>query len=306
MSRATALPLVATVSVAWALLAAGPASAQEEGGTEHASPEACRETSGTPRSDPEAGSTASRVAGEVVDADTRRAVPGLVVHLGGIDGPEARTDARGRFDLGAVRPGRFRLGVRGPGYGRQDGCIVVPAGQEVRVALALHPEPIPLEPLAVTVEGARPLWLVRAGFYRRMRAGGGVFITEQDIREKDPSRLSEMFSGEAAVSVASGNPEPMQALQATHPPPGAPGRPCPLGNPDACRRPQDTGSCPIQFLVDGRPVPLVLGIDTFHARDVAGIEAYFHASDIPPQFNVGRAACGVVNIWLKLHPGRPG
>ena len=248
----------------------------------------------------------ARVAGKVVDADTRTALTGLVVHLGRPGGLEALTDDQGHFDLKPIPPGPYTLRVGGPGYGDQSTCVVIPSDQEVDLVVALHRRPIPLEPLDVTVQGTRPLWLVRAGFYRRMHEGGGVFITEQDIQKKDPSRLSEMFRGEAAVSIANGDPQPMQALQSTHPPPGVPGRRCPMRDPGLCRRPQDTGPCPIQFLVDGSPVPLVLGVDTFHPKDVAGIEAYFHASDIPAQFNVGRAACGVVNIWLKTHPKRPG
>lgn len=248
----------------------------------------------------------ARVAGKVIDAETQDELSGLVVHLGVAGDHDALTDDQGHFDLTDIPPGPYTLRVGGPGYGDQATCVVIPADQEVDLVVALHPRPIALEPLDVTVQGTRPLWLVRAGFYRRRSEGGGVFITEQDIREKAPSRLSEMFRGEASVSIANGGPQPMQALQSTHPPPGVPGRRCPMRDPGLCRRPQDTGPCPIQFLVDGSPVPLILGVDTFHPRDVAGIEAYFHASDIPPQFNVGRAACGVVNIWLKTHPRRPG
>lgn len=248
----------------------------------------------------------SGISGSLVDATSGEPLSGFRVTLDGASQRPAVTDGHGSFTMTDVLPGAHRIRVSGPGFGEQSQCLMVPAGQEVDVVVALHPRPIPLEPLEVSVEGARPLWLVRAGFYRRMRAGGGIFITEEDIEKKAPSRLSEMFRGEASVSVVDGNPQPMQSLQPVHPVPGVPGRECPLETPGACRRPQDTGTCPIQFLVDGQRVPLILGVDTFHPKDVAGIEAYFHASEIPPQFNVGRAACGVVNIWLKVHPGRRG
>jgi hypothetical protein len=174
----------------------------------------------------------------------------------------------------------------------------------VTLTIGLHPRPVAMEPLRVDVDAARPLWLVRAGFYRREKAGGGIFISREDIDKKNPSRLSEMFVGRAEVSVADANPSPLQPIQAVHPPPGVP-HDCPMGNASLCRRPQDTGPCPVQYLVDGQPVPLILGVDTFHPKDVAAIEAYFHASDIPPQFNVGNAACGLINIWLKVHADRP-
>lgn len=242
------------------------------------------------------GTTSSRVDGQVVDATSQDPLTGMLLHLGPDADLQVVTDSRGHFRVDGIVPGAYRIRVEGMGYGRQSSCVVIPSNQAVDLLVALPPQPIRLEPLGVSVERTRPLWLVRTGFYRRMRAGGGVFITEEKIREQAPTRLSEMFRGEAAVSVMDGNPRPMQTLKPTHPPPGVPGR----------RRMHDTGTCTIQFLVDGRRTPLVHGVDTFHPKDVAAIEAYFHASDIPPQFNVGNAACGVVNIWLKLHPDRPG
>ncbi len=247
------------------------------------------------------GAVVTRIVGRVVDATTGSAVQGAVLVLGADSVGRVITDDDGGFRIDGVTPGAYELAVSGPSYGTQASCLEIPADQEVTLTIGLHPRPINVEPLAVSVEGARPLWLVHEGFYRRRRAGGGIFITRDDILKKNPSRLSEMFVGRAEVTVADGNPSPLQPIQAVHPPPGVPGRSCPLGNPRMCRRPQDTGPCPVQYLVDGDPVPLILGVDTFHPKDVAAIEAYFHASEVPPQFNVGTAACGVINIWLKVH-----
>lgn len=281
-------------------------------GTETASPqEAAPDASLCPGPTPaelaeRGGAMETRIAGKLVDAGSDEPLAGFLIRLGSGGDLRAATDGQGNFQLDGVPPGSYRMRVGGVGYGEQSSCVMIPPDREVDLVMALHPEPIPVDPLAVRVEGSRPLWLVREGFYRRMKAGGGVFITEQEIEEQAPSRLSEMFRDEPGVSVADGNPSPMQSLKPTHPPPGGTGRPCPMSDPELCRRPQDTGTCPIQFLVDGRAVPLILGVDTFHPEDVAGIEAYFHASEIPPRFNVGRAACGVVNVWLKMHPRRPG
>lgn len=279
-------------SLAWAAVSMGRASAQDVAGAPALtcpgpSPAEAARTR---------GATKARIDGTVVDATSHDPLTGMDVRLSGDADLQAVTDDDGRFRMDGIVPGAYRIRVGGMSYGEQSSCVVIPSNQAVDVLVALPPDPIQLEPLGVTVERMRPLWLVRAGFYRRMRAGGGVFITEQEIREQAPTRLSEMFRGEVAVSVANGSPRPMQALKSTHPPPGVPRR----------RRPQDTGTCTIQFLVDGRRAPLVLGVDTFHPQDVAAIEAYFHAGDIPPQFNVGNAACGVVNVWLKMHPDRPG
>lgn len=287
------LDLLAAASLAGMILGFGDASAQDAPRSEDPT---CAGLSPPAVSARPGGVPGARIAGKVVDAASREPLGGLLVRLGPGPGMRAVTDDRGRFRLAEVAPGAHPLEVGGVGYGERSSCVAIPPDRSVDLVIALRRHPIPLQPLDVTVEKVRPLWLVRAGFYRRMRAGGGVFITEEEIREQDPERLSEMFRGEAAVSVANGNPRPMQALESTHPPPGVPGR----------RRPQDTGTCPIQFLVDGRAVPLVHGVDTFHPRDVAAVEAYFSAAQVPPQFNVGRAACGVVNVWLKIHPDGAG
>ena len=145
------------------------------------------------------GPIKTRIAGKVVDAVTGDPLGGLVVRFEPGADLQALTDDDGHFTLPDLLPGTYAVGVAGPGYGRQSSCIVVPADQEVELLVALHPRPVAVAPLDVTVEGTRPLWLVRTGFYRRMRAGGGVFITEEDIRKQAPSRLSQMFRGRRAA-----------------------------------------------------------------------------------------------------------
>lgn len=285
--------LLAAAALAGAVLGFGDASAQDDPRTDDP---ACAAPSPAVVADRPGVAPTARIVGKVVDAGSHEPLAGLVVGLGPRGDMRVVTGDQGQFRIDGVAPGAHRLRVGGIGYGERSSCVAIPSDRRVELVIALRPDPIPLAPLDVTVEEIRPLWLVRAGFYRRMRTGAGVFITEEEIREEDPGRLSEMFRGEVAVSVADGNPRPMQALKPTHPPPGVPGR----------KRPQDTGPCPIQFLVDGRAVPLIHGVDTFHPKDVAAVEAYFSAAQVPPQFNVGRAACGVVNIWLKMHPGRTG
>lgn len=291
LPRGSPLSWLVVASLAWTAVWIGKGAAQEPARGPQA---ACAGSSPGHGHVGGTGGPGTQVAGKVVDAASRDPVTGVLVRLEPGRDLRAVTDDEGRFLMPELVPGTYRLSLGGVGYARQSTCVALPPDRELDLVVAIRPRPIPLEPLAVSVEGARPLWLVREGFYRRMEEGGGVFITAEDIREQAPSRVSEMFRGRASVAVASGNPEPMQRLRSAHPPPGVPGR----------RRPQDTGPCPIQFLVDGRRTPLILGVDAFHPEDVAAIEAYFNASQIPPRFNVGNAACGVVNIWLKVHADR--
>lgn len=223
------------------------------------------------------GDSAGRLGGQVTDRGDGAPVEGATVRILGQE-VGALTDDDGEFRIDGVRPGSHLLQVEHRSFTRQRDCVTVPSGRSVRVEVGLSPAPVPVDSLAVTVEEVRPRWLERQGFYRRRDMGGGIFFTRDEIVEEDPARLSYLFRGEAGVRIENGQLRPRHGptTLATGP------------------------DCPIQHFVNGRRMDLPLGIDTFQPGDVEAIEAYFGESRLPAQFNVGRAACGAVVLWLRV------
>lgn len=217
-----------------------------------------------------------KLSGRILDGRTGEGVGAAVVALPST-GLAATTDAGGRFEIRAVPAGPRGIEVQHSAYGRQRSCLTVPLGRSVIAVFTLDPEPIPLEPLDVRIEDVRPRWLEAAGFYHRMAAADGIFITRDEIADEAPSRLTELFRGRLGVTVRGGQLVPRHA-------------PTTMLSQD----------CPVQYFVDGRLLPLPLGVNTFQPGDVEAIEAYFGAPRLPAQFNVGRAACGAVVIWLRI------
>lgn len=261
------------------LVPAAAVSAQEAGGGEEEAA-AIRECARQGAGDVPGvvgDSSSGRLTGRVRDRGDGEAVAGATVRLLGRD-DGALTDDDGTFGVGGVAPGSHLLEVEHPSFTRQRDCVTVPSGRSVRVEVVLTPAPVPLDSLAVTVEEVRPRWLERQGFYRRREMSGGIFITRDEIVEEDPARLSHLFRGRAGVRIDRGHLRPRHG-------------------PTTMATGHD---CPIQHFVNGRRILLPLGIDTYQPGDVEAIEAYFGESRLPPQFNVGRAACGAVIIWLRV------
>lgn len=218
----------------------------------------------------------ARLEGRVADGITGDGIDEATITLPSA-GLEVVTHPDGHFRLSSVPPGPRSLEVRHAAYAMQRTCLDLPSARSVLLLLTLDPEPIPLEPLSVRIDDVRPRWLEGTGFYRRMAAAEGIFITRSEIVEEDPSRLTELFRGRLGVTVRGGQLVPRHAPTTML-----------------------TGECPIQYFVDGRRMQLPLGLDTFQPGDVEAIEAYFGAPRLPAQFNVGRAACGAVVVWRRL------
>lgn len=63
---------------------------------------------------------------------------------------------------------------------------------------------------------------------------------------------------------------------------------------------EHAGICPVEYYVDGVPFDMQNSPDAyFHPGDIAAIEVYDGASNVPPEYKSGSASCGVVVIWTK-------
>ncbi|TVR57392.1 MAG: hypothetical protein EA421_01160 [Gemmatimonadales bacterium] len=186
---------------------------------------------------------------------------------------EVTTDA-GRFLFPPIPSGTYALEFERLGYGTIREALEVAEGSEIRVNAELIREAIAADPVVVTV--ARASRLEARGFYDRRRSGGGRFFTREEIEERTPRSLSDLFWGVPSLRVV----------------PREEGGALILGR----------EGCAPAFYLDGLRVMDDSQIDwLITPDDLEGIEVYSSAN-VPPQFRDGR--CGAVLMWSR--PGRPG
>jgi hypothetical protein len=186
---------------------------------------------------------------------------------------EVTTDA-GRFLFPPIPSGTYALEFERLGYGTIREALEVADGSEIQVNAELIREAIAADPVVVTV--ARTSRLEARGFYDRRRTGGGQFFTREEIEERTPRSVSDLFWGVPSLRVV----------------PREEGGALILGR----------EGCSPAFYLDGLRVLDDSQVDwLITPDDLEGIEVYSSAN-VPPQFGDGR--CGAVLMWSR--PGRPG
>ena len=211
------------------------------------------------------GTVASRIDG--------RGVSGARVFLrelnrGGISEPD------GTFEIADLPPGEYYVAIEYFGLSTNERLIELRAGHLTRVAFLLQQEV--LEVAGLVVEVRRPpqpaaAWM--EPFRQRMAEGFGHFVTREDIEERRPRLVSDLFRRIPGIYVTSGGFAGSQLL---------------------LRR--GGRQCEPALWVDG----ILTGrypIDDLHPDDIEGIEVYRRASETPLQFN--RGSCGSILIWTR-------
>ena len=187
-----------------------------------------------------------------------------------------RTNAAGEWALDGLPQGTRTLEVRALGYypDRRAVDVVIDAPQ-VRTALE-------------TFENVLDTVRVRAGTNRAADAGGfdlrrktlgtGKFLTEDDIRHRNPRETSDLFRAVTGMRID----EAARSIEMR----GA------------------FGDCAPTVFVDGALLPPgINGLspgdinDWVRPTDIAGIEIYHNVP--PPQFQVGLSGCGSIVIWTR-------
>lgn len=224
-----------------------------------------------------------RIVGRVFDNSTDRSVASAAVSVSGRP-QQVQTDRHGRFALTGIPAGDHRLEVSMLGYAGLGIPVTVTRGLTTEVQVGLVPDPLELEPLVATA--VRPRRLEVGGFYERKYYGellsGGTFFTLEDIDRRRPHRITHMLADAPGIRLRC---------------PGSGAR-CWV---ESSRASQGftPGGCRLRAFLDGSPVP-VFDLDTLVLPvEVAGIEVYQGASELPPEFGGYDARCGVVVIWTK-------
>ena len=233
------------------------------------------------------GLDAQTVRGYLFEAESGRPVPaGAVMLLDTTHAPVVSTtsNAFGAFSVTASEPGDYLLLVQAMGYAPViDGVYELGEGGVISLELHLRPNPLALDSLVVSVRQAvSEARLQGSGFDLRKRTGFGYFLTPEEIKERDPQFLWDLFQGIPGLFNVS-------SLGA--------------GTQLAFFRPR-LGSiyCSPSVYVDGVKAHTAAGgLETVVGpRNVLAMEVYTRASSVPLQFGGTTAdGCGVVLIWTK-------
>jgi len=198
----------------------------------------------------------------------------------------ALTAPDGAFQIPGVAPGMRVIQVRMVGYATVLLPVDVRARDTVHVTVALVAAAVPLEAIVVKAEPAPFLPAMRGFEERRLRARG-YFFNRQEIARMQPRAFTDVLRRVPGVQVlpVPGPYEPGEAVRMSRAVGITGGRPC-----------------PVLYYLNGSPFPVTgdVPINSFITpEDVAALEVYNGASQIPPEFNSSshNARCGVVVIW---------
>lgn len=215
-----------------------------------------------------------RVHGLIVDRQTGDPLRNVSIRLSPDHGEafETTTGPAGVFSLSAVPPGDYTLHVTLLGYEALEHEIHLSPESGVELQIELASEVIALEP--VVVETVRESWLARAGFYERQRRGFGRFLTREEIEERAPHLVTDLFRTVPGVSVSTGGAGAVVTMR---------------------------GGCHPDVFLDGmRMMPPFDFDDYLGIQDVEGVEIYRDTTP-PPQY-ASISGCGSIVVWTR-EPG---
>ena len=243
----------------------------------------------------QAGAGLQGVQGQILDPETSRPVRDAEVTLTqspGILRVGGSTDSRGFFRFQTRIPGNFLLSAQALGFTPlTDEPVEILSGKLTVLELRMAPEALELAPLMVTAE-ARTFHLEMEGFYERKAKGldTGIFLEPEFIEERMPRRTTDLFHGMLGTRVV----ETEVGEQGVY---FRAGERMSSGGMAVCwpmvyvdRQLMRTGG------LGGDPAAVNELIDPF---ELAAVEVYRSAAEIPPQFNGPNAGCGVIVFWTQ-------
>jgi hypothetical protein len=231
-----------------------------------------------------------RLVGRILDRETGRIVVNAEVILEGED-EDVATSTNGRFSFEELSPGLYTLRVLHLAYEDMTHVVNVAPNHTTEVSFELSADPVALEPIVVAV--LRDQRLENNGFYERREAGEhlglGVFFSPEEIRRTAGQKVSQLLSRVPGVRVLC-----------------AGGRDCIVrmtrGAPSLSSR-SEQGCNNTNVYIDGIRVirdtsPAVFSIDDFVlAGEIAAMEVYRDAGEVPNEFGGSMGRCGAIVIW---------
>ena len=246
------------------------------------------------------GELITGIVGVVTDAESGDLLSGATVHTGGGQTGSV-TDLRGEFLLDKLIPGQYVIESSLIGYAPRADTITVTAGRVTNVQVALSVDPVELDPLEVSVE-RREVKLQEVGFYHRRHTGFGKYIDRQEIEERGPSEVTDLFIGMAGVELYRSATTPLDKWVVLRM-----GR---LMWPSRTLAETERGEtehlrCFPTVYVDGllshsgggEPARLD---DFLDPMAIAGLEVYPSTTGLPPRYQGTGARCGVILVWTRV------
>lgn len=220
------------------------------------------------------------VAGLVRDS-SGGGIAGAEITIAGT-GLRAHTNPRGEFRLTNVPAGTLTVGVRRLGFIPTVGSIEV--GPNEAATMTVIVTPLAQSLAAVIVRGDRRFedHGRLAGFYqRRSRSSGGHFITRDQIDQRNPAQVTDLFRGVPGARIYSSTFTNVVRFR---------GMRC----------------APLVWL-DGFPATAgEFDLDALDPYIIEGIEVYLGVATVPPEFRWvrGGGSCGAIVIWTGFEERR--
>jgi hypothetical protein len=200
------------------------------------------------------------------------------------------TDDSGRFVFQNVLPGRYEVSILPPGSPPVSMEVVLAPGEEYHTRIVLAEEPQRLQDITVSTGAERRDATSRRleAFERRRRRGLGTFLTADDLARRNPRVLSDalvningtrvMERGRGKVLISSRGLAPTLTAGSVQ-----------------------AGPCILRLIIDGVSLPGGTSVDEIKPEEVAGIEIYAGAAQLPVELAHFQEDtwCGAVVVWTR-------
>jgi hypothetical protein len=234
----------------------------------------------------DSGSDAGR-QGRTVRVVSEQGQPIVYANVTAEGGTTRITDEKGEISLGGGKRQTLSLRVARIGFAPWFGKVNLPTDAVMTVTLPSIAQA--LAPVTVTGAAAVTSPLVHSGFYARwmMRLKGALsadFIGPEELELRHPDKITNVLRGLDGVMVKCDAQNNCYAFS-TH-----------SSTLDV------TQSCPMAIMIDGLqqyPTPgSLVNIDALlDANDVAAVEVYARAGNMPITLQANDTKCGVIAFW---------
>jgi len=211
------------------------------------------------------------ISGQLVDRTSRQPLEGAAIAVLGTP-VVLRSSPTGQFTHAGMKAGVYVMQARAVGYAPGTWVIELADRETLTVAIELEAAPISLA--GVTVE-APTAQRGMAGFNLRRAAGRGIYVTEEDIKRVNPTRLSDLLRNVSGVRL--------------------------ICRYTGCRIRMTRNDCQPDFFLDGYSANNSTFLE-MPVVGITGIEIYRTITETPVDFLRGTNTCGTIAIWTKSGP----